>query len=87
MARTNKSASANEAKPTSFEAALQELEHIVQSMENNSLTLDASLAAYKRGAWLMQYCQHTLAKAEQEISILQNDALQPWSGAGSSPTS
>ena len=64
--------------PTSFEAAMQELEQLVQSMENGSLTLDASLTAYKRGAQLMQFCQQTLAQAEQEISVLQGDTLQPW---------
>ena len=60
MARTNKSASANEATPTSFEAALQELEQIVQSMENNSLTLDASLAAALKGASVVELLLSTL---------------------------
>ena len=85
MGRTSKSdLAASQSKsepnnpPTSFEAAMQELEQLVQSMENGSLTLDASLTAYKRGAQLMQFCQQTLAQAEQEISVLQGDALQPW---------
>jgi exodeoxyribonuclease VII small subunit len=45
--------------PASFEAALAELEEIVATMEGGQLPLKDSLAAYKRGAELLQYCQAT----------------------------
>ena len=43
------------AVPASFEAALAELEEIVATMEGGQLPLKESLAAYKRGAELLQY--------------------------------
>jgi exodeoxyribonuclease VII small subunit len=52
-------------------------------MENGRLSLDDSLAAYQRGTQLMQYCQQTLNQAEQQIQVLQGEALQPWSNPDS----
>ena len=69
--------------PASFEAALAELEAIVATMEGGQLPLEESLAAYKRGAVLLQYCQSTLRDAEQQVRILEKgmlvapDALDP----------
>jgi exodeoxyribonuclease VII small subunit len=45
------------AVPASFESALAELESIVATMEGGQLPLAESLAAYKRGAELLQFCQ------------------------------
>ncbi|WP_137939109.1 exodeoxyribonuclease VII small subunit [Chitinivorax sp. B] len=64
------------AAPASFEAALSDLEKLVAEMESGQLTLEASLAAYKRGAALLQYCQTTLQDAQQQVRILENDNLQ-----------
>ena len=41
-------------------------------MESGQLPLDASLAAYKRGAELLHYCRQQLADAEQQVKILEN---------------
>jgi exodeoxyribonuclease VII small subunit len=60
-----------------FEAALAELERIVTSMEDGKLELEASIAAYRRGAELMKRCQALLADAEQQIRILENGELKP----------
>ena len=43
-----------------FESAVAELESIVSSMESGQLTLEESLASYKRGAELLKFCQETL---------------------------
>ena len=51
--------------PQSLEAALAELENIVSSMEEGELPLERSLAAYKRGAELLKYCQAALQDAQQ----------------------
>ena len=64
--------------PVSFEAALQELETIVQSLESGGTALEASLLAYERGMLLMGYCQNTLEQAEQKIRLLQQDALRDF---------
>lgn len=61
-----------------FEAALAELEGIVQSMEGGKLELEESIAAYRRGMALMKHCQQQLADAEEQIRILENgDAAGP----------
>jgi len=56
-----------------FEAAIVELEIIVDQMESGSLALDESLNAYKRGAELLQICQNSLNLAQQQVQLL-NDA-------------
>ena len=62
--------------PKSFEGALAELEKIVQSMESGSLTLEQSLAAHRRGLELAKYCQATLAQAQQQVRVLEDEALR-----------
>ena len=64
--------------PKDYESALAELETIVAEMESGQLPLEASLAAYTRGAELLQYCRQQLAAAEQQVKILENGALQPF---------
>jgi exodeoxyribonuclease VII small subunit len=63
--------------PVSFEAALAELEEIVGRMEGGELPLQASLAAYKRGAELLVYCQAALKDAQQQVQVLEKGMLQP----------
>jgi exodeoxyribonuclease VII small subunit len=58
--------------PPDFEAAVAELETIVNQMESENLPLEQSLSAYKRGAELLQVCQKSLADAEQQVRILSN---------------
>ena len=64
--------------PKDYESALTELDAIVTEMESGQLPLEASLAAYKRGAELLQYCRQQLSDAEQQVKILENGALQPF---------
>lgn len=54
----------------SFEQAFAELEQIVSQMESGQLPLETSLAAYKRGDFLLQYCQKYLSNVEQQVQIL-----------------
>ena len=64
------------AKPPTFESALAELEEIVSDMEAGQLPLEKSLAAYKRGAELLKFCQTTLQDAQQQVKILEDGALK-----------
>jgi exodeoxyribonuclease VII small subunit len=64
--------------PKDYESALAELEAIVAEMESGQLPLEASLAAYKRGAELLQFCRQQLVDAEQQVSVLENGSLQPF---------
>lgn len=70
------SQAANDKLPPSFEAALAELESIVQNMESGKLSLEDSLAAYQRGAALLKHCQGALTAAEQKIQVLEAGQLQ-----------
>ncbi len=56
--------------PKCFEDAQGELEQIVADIENGQIGLEESLLKYERGAFLIQYCQGVLKKAEQQIEIL-----------------
>jgi exodeoxyribonuclease VII small subunit len=64
--------------PSSFEAALAELESLVGRMESGELPLQESLAAYKRGAELLAYCQAALKDAQQQVQVLEKGVLQPY---------
>ena len=66
------------AVPASFEAALIELEAIVATMEGGQLPLSESLAAYKRGAELLQFCQAALKDAEQQVQIFEKGVLKAF---------
>lgn len=62
--------------PATFEAALAELETIVATMEGGQLPLKESLAAYQRGAELLQYCQTALKDAQQQVQVLEKGVLK-----------
>lgn len=70
--------------PQSFEAAVSELETLITSMEGGQLSLEGSLAAYKRGAELLKFCQAALADAQQQIKVFEGDLLKDWEGDGDS---
>jgi exodeoxyribonuclease VII small subunit len=68
----------HEAKPPTFEAAMSELEELVQKMESGVLSLEQSVAAYRRGAELVVFCRDSLARVQQQVSILEGDLLKPF---------
>lgn len=65
------------ALPQDFETALAQLEALVAAMEDGSLPLEESLAAYRRGVELTRVCQERLAQAEQQVRVLEGDLLRP----------
>lgn len=64
--------------PASFEAALSELEALVARMESGQLALADALAAYRRGAQLVAYCQAALKNAQLEVEVLEKGVLKPF---------
>ena len=70
--------SANGTEPASYEAALAELERLVQAMEAGQLPLDQMLDSYKRGAELLVFCRARLEAVEQQVKILEDGQLKPW---------
>ena len=55
-----------------FEAALVELEAIVQKLEEGDQTLESSLALYERGVQLSRFCHTRLEEAERRIEVLND---------------
>ena len=78
MPKANSPSSAVTQAPKSYEAALQELESLVQRMESGQLPLSDLLAAYQRGSELLAYCRDRLDAVEQQIKVLDNGTLKPW---------
>jgi exodeoxyribonuclease VII small subunit len=64
--------------PQTFEAALAELESILATMEDGQLPLADTLAAYKRGAELLQFCQAALKDAQQQVQVLERGVLKAF---------
>ena len=57
-----------------FEAALKQLEEIVQRLEKGELPLEESLKLYEDGIRLSRYCHAKLEEAEGKIELLMKDA-------------
>lgn len=57
----------------SFEDALKQLETIVEAMEDEKTTLEASIALYKEGLTLSEHCGKILERLESDIIILQKE--------------
>jgi exodeoxyribonuclease VII small subunit len=68
------SAAKMEAPPLDFEAAMRDLEEIVERLEHGELPLEESLAAFERGVMLTRTCQAALKEAEQKVEILLKKA-------------
>ena len=60
--------------PPDFEAALAELEKIVEKMESGEQTLEEAMKSFQRGIELTRACQQGLRAAEQRVEklILKN---------------
>ncbi len=64
--------------PISYEAALQELEQLVGLIESGQLPLEQLLAGYQRGAELLAFCRDRLQAVEQQVKVLDEGVLKPW---------
>lgn len=59
-------------KEMSFEAAMKRLEEVVLMLEEGSVSLDASLAAYEEGMALIRLCHDKLNDAEARIMLVRD---------------
>ncbi len=66
----------NSTDNTSFEASLEELKTIVETMEQGNLPLDESLKQFERGIHLARTSQQKLQQAEQRVQILMTEHNQ-----------
>lgn len=80
--------SASAATPD-FEAALTELERIVEKMESGEQSLEQALASFQRGVELTRVCQQGLKAAEQRVEKLIRDGnelkLEPLDTSADDP--
>lgn len=65
----------------SFEAAMAELEKIVDRLESGEIDLEESIATYERGEALKTRCEELLKKAEARIDKITLNAGGKPSGA------
>ena len=61
-----------------FDAAMAELESLVEQISAGQLPLEALIAHYERGAALLQHCQGKLQAVEQQVKVLEAGQLKPW---------
>lgn len=73
-------------KTLGFESAMVELEQIVADMEAGKLSLEDSLAAYKRGAELLAFCRTRLEDAQQQVRVLEEGVLKDFSASAEAGT-
>lgn len=64
--------------PASYESALQELEQLISQLESGQLPLEQLLTAYQRGAELLGFCRSQLEAVDQQIRVLDEGTLKPW---------
>jgi exodeoxyribonuclease VII small subunit len=70
-------ATPKDAPKIDFEAAMRDLEELVERLEAGDLPLEESLAAFERGVLLTRGCQTALKEAEQKVEILLKTAGEP----------
>jgi exodeoxyribonuclease VII small subunit len=64
--------------PSTYEAALEEIEQLVARIESGDMPLEQLLSAYQRGAELLKFCRDRLEAVENQIKVLDEGALKPW---------
>ena len=60
-----------------FESAFKSLQENVAKLEGDDLTLEESLALYKRGQALAKRCAELLEEAELQVRTLSMNSTQP----------
>ena len=68
-----KKAALPEIKGLSFEAALKELEGIVEELEKGTGDLEGAIAAYERGVALKTHCEAKLKEAQLKVEKITLD--------------
>ncbi len=58
--------------PASYEAAFEELETIAVAIENDEISIDLLSQKVERAAYLVQFCQEKLRKAEEDVKKIMD---------------
>ncbi len=81
MRKASTSSNTAASEPSSYEEALAELDGLVQRMETGQMPLDQLLVSYQRSATLLEFCKARLAAVEQQVKVLEEGQLKPWTNA------
>ena len=65
--------------PASYEAAVAELDRLVAAMETGQMQLERLLESCRRGAQLPAFCRERLQAVEDQVKVLEEGQLRPWS--------
>jgi exodeoxyribonuclease VII small subunit len=68
--------SASKSSDLDYEAAIKELESLVERMEQGDQSLEQSLKDFERGVELTRTCQKALKQAEQKVQLLLEQSGQ-----------
>jgi exodeoxyribonuclease VII small subunit len=63
-------------KKLDYEAAVAELETLVDRLEQGDVSLEESLKLYEKGVLLSRDCQQQLTEAEQKVQMLLEQSDQ-----------
>lgn len=73
-------------KEITFEAAVSELQSVVDRLEAGKVALEEALSLYERGMELVKLCNDRLDRAEQRVNAVQTGAeeitLTPFDAEG-----
>ena len=56
-----------------YEQAILRLEEIVNSLENNEIPLEDSIALFQEGVTLCQYCDNKLKNIQEKVAQIYED--------------
>ena len=76
MVKKTAKKSTSKSRDLDFEAAIKELESLVERMEQGDQSLEQSLKDFERGVELTRNCQQALKQAEQKVQKLQEQTGQ-----------
>jgi len=61
---------ANDIEGLTFEAALAQLDSLIEKLEAGSIALDDAISAYERGTKLARHCEALLDRTERRVTAL-----------------
>lgn len=68
--------SKSEKKEFKLEEAFDELEAIIEKLEDEDISLEASFNEYKKGMELIKKCNASIDKVEKQVLVLENGEAQ-----------
>ncbi|EKD92144.1 MAG: Exodeoxyribonuclease 7 small subunit [uncultured bacterium] len=77
MSTSRKKEKTNIVTTVDFEKSLRQLNQLIEKMESDQLTLEASLRSFEEGITLIRQCQQVLVDAEQKVQILTEKTGKP----------